>query len=72
MLLSHTCIFVLIVSLSLTITCNLTKHTTSGYQTLAAKTDSRRQNVPERKVNINAENGNKGFSQSQQLKFTTS
>jgi len=60
MLLSRTCIFLLIISS--VITDDITKNTTFGYktlaashQTLAAKSDSRRQNAPERKGDANAE-----------------
>ncbi len=60
MLLSRTCIFLLVISFSSVITDGITKNTTFGYQTIAAKTDSRRHNTPdERKGDANAESGNK-------------
>lgn len=54
MLLSRTCIFLLIISFSSVIADDITN--TFGYQTveIAAKNDSRRQNTPPRKGDANA------------------
>ncbi len=54
MLLSRTCIFLLIISFSYVITDDITNK--FGYQTmeLAAKSDSRRQSTPQRKGDANA------------------
>ncbi len=54
MLLSRTCIFLLIISFSSVIADDITN--TFGYQTveLAAKNDSRRQNTPPKKGDANA------------------
>ncbi|MBE9561553.1 MAG: hypothetical protein IMF12_01640 [Proteobacteria bacterium] len=69
MLLSRTCIFVLIISFSSVITDgitkvitdDITKYDTFDYQILAAKTDPRRQVNPKRKGDANAEKkGDKG------------
>ncbi|HHB92663.1 MAG TPA: hypothetical protein ENK59_05565 [Thioploca sp.] len=60
MLLSRTCVFLLIINFSCVIVDDITN--TFGYQTveLAAKDDSRRQNTPQREGDANAaENDNK-------------
>ncbi len=59
MLSSRICIFLLIISFSSVIADDITKNTTFGYQTLAAKSDSRRRNTPQRKGDANAEGDKK-------------